>query len=142
MSISRPDGVLKVESLCKEIADLKKRLDDTTKMWVGLDMKNDRLALMYSMEQRKALEAERKLQCAEERANDLQKICRDQRMELHQLKSDVSKLDSEAKGYQKKCKIYRQRIDRLVNYMPPDRLNDVFNDLDQEDTGSEYFAGR
>jgi hypothetical protein len=61
MSISRPDGVLNVESLCKEIADLKKRLDDTTKMWVGLDMKNDRLASMYSMKEIECWELQSKV---------------------------------------------------------------------------------
>ena len=46
-------------------------MDRSDKMWVGLDKKNDRLALMYSMEKMRADAAELKIKDIEKEAAEL-----------------------------------------------------------------------
>jgi hypothetical protein len=68
MSINRPDGKFTVEFLLKENADLKEQNKRADAIWVGLDAKNDRLALMYSMAQREIADLKKQLA-------DLKEVC-------------------------------------------------------------------
>ena len=68
MSINRPDGAFTVESLLKEIADLKEQEKRSCAMWVGLDAKNDRLATMVSI-------AESKIADLKKQLADLKEVC-------------------------------------------------------------------
>jgi len=90
MSIVRPDGAFTVESLLKEIADLKEQQKSSTAMWVGLDAKNDRLALMVSSAQTEIADLKKRCSQYRHKIDLLMKV-----MNSHQIEEVIDELEAE-----------------------------------------------
>jgi predicted nucleic acid-binding Zn-ribbon protein len=125
MSINRPDGAFTVEFLLKENAKLKESLDNSNKIWVGLDKKNDRLALMVSKAEMEIWDLKKQLADAhavwESSERALVDRIKGKDLEIKDLIKEIFTLEEQ------KAELWKE----LVNMGGADHF-----------TAAEYFAGR